>query len=43
MVKKEECLNQVREVIDGVLSTVDDDGNPQSRVIDIMLIDEETV
>ncbi|AMK16137.1 4Fe-4S binding protein [Methanobrevibacter olleyae] len=43
MVRKEDCLKQIREVIDGILSTVDEEGNPQSRVIDIMLIDEETV
>lgn len=43
MVTKEECLKQVREVIDGVLSTTDKNGNPQSRVIDIMHIDGETV
>ncbi len=43
MTTKKECLEQVREVIDGVLSTVDENGNPQSRIIDIMHIDEETV
>lgn len=43
MISKKDCLKQAREVIDGVLSTVDEDGNPQSRVIDIMLIDDETV
>ena len=43
MISKKDCLRQVREVIDGVLSTVDEDGNPQSRIIDIMLIDDETV
>lgn len=43
MVTKKECLEQVREVIDGVLSTVDENGNSQSRIIDIMLIDDETV
>lgn len=42
MSSKEECLKQMRDVIDGVLSTVDADGNPQSRVIDIMHIDDET-
>ena len=43
MISKKECLEQVREVIDGVLSTVDANGNSQSRIIDIMHIDEETV
>ena len=43
MVTKKECLKQVREVIDGVLSTVDKKGNSQSRIIDIMHIDEDTV
>ena len=43
MVTKKECLEQVREVIDGVLSTVDEEGNSQSRIIDIMHIDEDTV
>ncbi|MGN1362424.1 MAG: pyridoxamine 5'-phosphate oxidase family protein [Methanobrevibacter sp.] len=43
MSSKKECLEQMRNVIDGVLSTVDFKGNPQSRVIDIMHIDDETV
>ncbi|WP_455646053.1 pyridoxamine 5'-phosphate oxidase family protein [Methanosphaera sp.] len=43
MVTKEDCLKQIREVIDGVLSTVDSEGNPQSRIIDIMHIDDETI
>ena len=43
MVTKKECLEQVREVIDGVLSTVDEEGNSQSRIIDIMHTDEDTV
>ena len=43
MVTKKECLEQVREVIDGVLSTVDSEGNSQSRIIDIMHIDEDTI
>jgi hypothetical protein len=33
MVTKEECFKQLREVIDAVLSTVDDNGNPQSRLL----------
>lgn len=43
MITKKDCLKQIREVIDGVLSTVDEKGNSQSRIIDIMHIDEETV
>jgi len=43
MITKKDCLKQIREVIDGVLSTVDENGNSQSRIIDIMHIDEETV
>ncbi|MBE6493463.1 MAG: 4Fe-4S dicluster domain-containing protein [Methanosphaera stadtmanae] len=40
MISKQDCLKRVREIIDAVLSTVDENGNPQSRVIDIMLVDE---
>ena len=36
MITKEDCFNQLRDVIDAVLSTVDENGNPQSRIIDIM-------
>ena len=43
MISKKECLEQVREVIDGVLSTVDKNGNSQSRIIDVMHIDDETI
>ncbi|WP_323737621.1 4Fe-4S binding protein (plasmid) [Methanosphaera sp. ISO3-F5] len=43
MITKKECLEQIREVIDGVLSTVDENGNSQSRIIDIMHIDEDTI
>lgn len=43
MITKKECLEQIREVIDGVLSTVDEEGNSHSRIIDIMHIDEDTV
>lgn len=43
MVTKTECLEQVRDVIDGVLSTVDENGNSQSRIIDVMHIDEDTI
>ncbi|MBQ6219390.1 MAG: 4Fe-4S binding protein [Methanosphaera sp.] len=43
MITKKDCLEQIREVIDGVLSTVDENGNSQSRIIDIMHIDEDTI
>lgn len=43
MISKQDCLKQIREVIDGVLSTVDENGNSQSRIIDIMHIDEDTI
>lgn len=43
MVTKEECFKQLREVIDAVLSTVDDNGNPQSRIIDIMHIEDDRI
>ncbi len=43
MISKEECFKQLREVIDAVLSTVDKDGNPQSRIIDIMHIDNDKI
>lgn len=43
MITKEECFNQLREVIDAVLSTVDENGNPQSRIIDIMHIEDDKI
>lgn len=43
MVTKEECFKQLREVIDAVLSTVDKEGNPQSRIIDIMHIEDDKI
>ncbi len=43
MISKQDCLKQIREVIDGVLSTVDENGNSQSRIIDVMHIDEDTI
>ncbi|MBQ2637455.1 MAG: pyridoxamine 5'-phosphate oxidase family protein [Methanobrevibacter sp.] len=43
MVEKEECFKQLREVIDAVLSTVDKNGNPQSRIIDIMHIEDDKI
>ena len=43
MVTKEECFKQLRDVIDAVLSTVDEDGNPQSRIIDIMHIEDDKI
>ena len=43
MITKEECFKQLRSVIDATLSTVDEKGNPQSRIIDIMHIEDETL
>lgn len=43
MVTKDDCLKMAREVIDATLSTVDSKGNPQSRIIDIMHVDDDTV
>ena len=43
MVTKEECFKQLRDVIDAVLSTVDDKGSPQSRIIDIMHIEDDKI
>jgi uncharacterized pyridoxamine 5'-phosphate oxidase family protein/NAD-dependent dihydropyrimidine dehydrogenase PreA subunit len=43
MVEKQDCINFLRELIDVSISTVDENGNPQSRIIDIMHADEETV
>lgn len=42
MASKDDCFKLLREVIDATISTIDGDGNPQSRVIDIMHTDEET-
>jgi len=41
MITKEECFKQLRDVIDAVLSTVDSEGNVQSRIIDIMHIEND--
>ena len=43
MDSKQDCLKFLRELIDTTIATVDKDGNPQSRVIDVMLEDGETV
>lgn len=43
MVTKNDCFKQLRDVIDAVLSTVDSEGNPQSRIIDIMHIDDDKI
>ena len=43
MITKEECFKQLREVIDATLSTVDKNGNPQSRIIDIMYIEDDRI
>lgn len=43
MITKEECFKQLREVIDATLSTVDENGHPQSRIIDIMHIEDEKI
>ena len=43
MITKEKCFKQLREVIDATLSTVDENGNPQSRIIDIMHIEDEKI
>ena len=43
MITKDECFKFLREVIDATLSTVDKDGNPQSRIIDIMHIEDEKI
>ena len=43
MITKEECFKQLRSVIDATLSTVDEKCNPQSRIIDIMHIEDEKI
>ena len=43
MITKDECFKQLRDVIDATLSTVDKNGNPQSRIIDIMHIEDEKI
>ena len=43
MITKKDCFNQLRDVIDAVLSTVDENGNPQSRIIDIMHIEDDKI
>ena len=43
MIEKEDCFKILREVIDATLSTVDEKGNPQSRIIDIMHIEDEKI
>ncbi len=36
-----ECLNMLREIKDVVFSTVDEEGKPQARYIDVMLVEDE--
>ena len=43
MISKEDCFKFLRNVIDATLSTVDENGNPQSRIIDIMHIEDEKI
>ena len=43
MITKDECFKQIRDVIDAVLSTVDSKGRPQSRIIDIMHIEDDKI
>ncbi len=43
MFTKEDCFKRLRDVIDAVLSTVDSEGNPQSRIIDIMHIEDDKI
>ncbi|WP_304125774.1 pyridoxamine 5'-phosphate oxidase family protein [Methanosphaera cuniculi] len=43
MITKQECLKFLRELIDVQIATVDANGNPQNRTLDIMHIDDETV
>lgn len=43
MITKKDCFDQLRDVIDAVLSTVDENGNPQSRIIDIMHIEDDRI
>ncbi len=39
----QECLNMLREMRDCVFSTADAEGRPQSRVIDVMLVEGEAL
>ena len=43
MITKEECFKKLREIIDVTISTVDTNGNPQSRIIDIMHNNSDTI
>lgn len=36
MITKQECLKFLRELIDVQIATVDKNGNPQNRTIDVM-------
>ncbi len=40
---KKDCFSLLREVIDTSMATVDENGKPQVRIIDIMYVDSETV
>ncbi len=37
----QDCLNALREMRDVVFSTVDQNGSPRARIIDIMLVEDE--
>ncbi len=38
--KKQECLQILREIKDVAFATVDKDGQPQVRIIDVMLVED---
>ena len=39
----EKCLEILREVKDAAFATVDENGSPQVRMIDVMLVENETL
>ena len=37
------CLQLLREIRDVAFATVDENGNPQVRIIDVMIVENETL
>ncbi|MGN1381924.1 MAG: 4Fe-4S binding protein [Eubacterium sp.] len=37
----QECLNKIREIKDAAFATVDENGKPQVRIIDVMIVEDE--
>ena len=37
----QDCMNKIREIKDVAFATVDENGKPQLRIIDVMIVEDE--